>query len=50
MKDTRTTGTVDVTKNHLATAEDCTSEDWLWMVSGDPAFYLEESDRSRGRD
>ena len=27
-------------------------EDWLWMVAGDPAFYLGEADGapSRGRD
>ena len=50
MKDARTTGTVDVTEGRPAAAEDRTSEDWLWMVSEDPAFYLRESDLSRGRD
>jgi hypothetical protein len=50
MKDARTTGTVDVTEGRPAAAEDRTSEDWLWMVSEEPAFHLEEPDRSWGRD
>ncbi len=45
-------GAVDVpeAESRPATAEDRTNEDWSWMVGRDPSFYLEESDRSRGRD
>lgn len=44
MKDESTTRTVDVTEGRPATLEDRTDEDWLWMVAGDPAFYLGEAD------
>ncbi len=50
MKDARKAGTVDVTDGRPAAAEDRSGEDWLWMVGEDPAFYLEEQERSRGRD
>ncbi len=50
MKDARKTRAVDVTDGRPVAAEDRTGEDWLWMVGEDPAFYLEEPDRSRGRD
>lgn len=52
MKDKITTRTVDVTEGRAATSEERADEDWLWMVAGDPAFYLGEADGvpSRGRD
>ena len=56
-KDERMSGAVDVpeAENRSESAEDRSSEDrsnedWAWMVGEDPTFYLEESDRSRGRD
>ena len=52
MKDAGMIGAIDVpeTESRQATMENRKNEDWSWMVGGDPAFYLEESDRSRGRD
>ena len=50
MKDERMIGAVNAAESGPATSEDRKSEDWSWMVGEDPAFYLEESDRSRGRD
>ena len=52
MKATRMIGAVDVpeAESRQATTEDRTNEDWSWMVGGDPAFYIEESSWSRGRD
>ena len=52
MNSARMIGAVDVleAESRLASTEERTNEDWSWMVGEDPAFYLEESDRSRGRD
>ena len=52
MKVARMIGAVDVpeAESRQSSAEDRTNEDWSWMVGEDPTFYLEESDRSRGRD
>ena len=52
MKDKSVVRTVDATEGRRTTLEDRADEDWLWMVAGDPAFYLGEADGapSRGRD
>jgi hypothetical protein len=54
MRDKSMIRTVDVAgmEPRPATPEDRVDEDWLWMVAGDPAFYLGEADGgpSRGRD
>ena len=52
MKDARIISAVDVpeAESRPENAENRTNEDWWWMVGEDPAFYLEESGRSRGRD
>ncbi len=49
MKDARMTGAANAPEAG-SRAEDRSNEDWSWMVGEDPTFYLEESDRSRGRD
>ncbi len=50
MKDERTICAVGVAESRPATSGDRGSEDWSWMVGEDPAFYLQESVPSRGRD
>ena len=49
MKDARIVGAVDAPEAE-SRPEDRANEDWSWMVGEDPTFYLEEPDRSRGRD
>jgi hypothetical protein len=44
MKDRSMIRAVDVAELRPATPEDRADEDWLWMVAGDPAFYLGEVD------
>ncbi len=52
MKDAKKSGAVEApeAEGRPEGAAKRANEDWSWMVGREPSFYLEESDRSRGRD